>query len=283
MEDTPRPRNWSEKFPGRPCAAPARRHRTSLTHSSGRAGSVRTKIRTTVRQLAGEASRRPGDEVAGVGVRTGSVGSVTSTDRTKGPCDSYSQGPFTYLRIDCATAYGPAPMPAPASWTRMTHVRPRTVRSATGNRPQEMARTCAQLAEPVDESGLSVDGREIPGEVPGNSLRGARQLERPLRLIRARAFRHRPGERPRRPSGQPRHQAVVGRALIAAIVGARRALRVVRSLVHPGQLLHRNAPSLCMNEHFLWTGMRLLWTDRPFPDMSGNSFRKGLCGRPATA
>ena len=214
MEDTPRPRNWSEKFPGRPCAAPARRHRTSLTHSSGRAGSVRTKIRTTVRQLAGEASRRPGDEVAGVGVRTGSVERVTSTpNRTKGPCDSYSQGPFTYLRIDCATAYGPARMPAPASWTRMTHVRPRTVRSATGNRPQEMARTCAQLAEPVDESGLSVDGeKKCPEKFPETPCAGRdnskgpcdSSAQGPFAIVRENIPGGRPANRATRPSSAAR-------------------------------------------------------------------------------
>jgi len=181
VEDTPRPRDWSENFPERPCAAPSRRHRTSPTHSSGSAGSVRTKIRTTARRLAGGASRWPGDEGAGVGVRTGSVGSVTSTGQTKGPCDSYSQGPFTYLRIDCATAYGSAPMPAPACCTRVTRRRPRTVRTAPGNRPQEFARTCAQVAEPVDDPGGPVDGGQVPetnragrhGRVPGDHRAGS--------------------------------------------------------------------------------------------------------------
>ena len=237
VEDTPRPRDWSENFPERPCAAPSRRHRTSPTHSSGSAGSVRTKIRTTARRLAGGASRWPGDEGAGVGVRTGSVGSVTSTGQTKGPCDSYSQGPFTYLRIDCATAYGSAPMPAPACCTRVTRRRPRTVRTAPGNRPQEFARTCAQVTEPVDDPGGPVDD----GQVPEAQSCGAPSLACPATIA--------PG-----------------------------------SAAGPcGDLLHRKPPILLMNERFLWTGMRFLWTDRPFPETPENSFRKGLCARPATA
>ena len=74
-------------------------HRTLLTHSlRGARDSSKQKVRTTKNQLAGDASRRLGDEAAGTGRGERSIGSVTSTGQTKGPWDSYSRGPFTYFR-----------------------------------------------------------------------------------------------------------------------------------------------------------------------------------------
>src|SRR4051812_46191531 len=41
----------------------------------------------------GDPPRQPGDEDAGTGVEGQSIGSVTSTDRPKGPWNSYFRGP----------------------------------------------------------------------------------------------------------------------------------------------------------------------------------------------
>jgi len=84
---------------GRPCAPGVRGHRTSPTPSgNGRRDSSKVRVRTTKNQLAGGASRRLDDEVAGAGADGQSIGSVISTDHLKGPCDSYSQGPFAHFR-----------------------------------------------------------------------------------------------------------------------------------------------------------------------------------------
>src|SRR4051812_34243 len=83
----------------KPCAAGSRGHRTSPTPSgNGRRDSSKTKIHTIANRLAGEWSRRLGDEAAGTGDDETSIGSVTGTGHLKGPCDSYSQGPFAYFR-----------------------------------------------------------------------------------------------------------------------------------------------------------------------------------------
>ena len=135
-----------ENFSESPCGARSGGHRTAPTPSSGRAGSVGTKTCTADHQRAGGSLREPGDEAAGVGATTGSIGSVTSTDQPKGPCDSYSQGPFTYFGIDCATAPGPC--------------------------PQERSGSVHNRAFPVDGQGDSVDAREMPGKDSGNPCAG---------------------------------------------------------------------------------------------------------------
>ena len=53
------------------------------------------RVRTTKSRRAGDASRRLDDEVVGAGIDGMSIGSVISTDHWEGPCDSYSQGPFS--------------------------------------------------------------------------------------------------------------------------------------------------------------------------------------------
>lgn len=82
-----------------PCAPNPLGHRTSPTPSgNGRRDSSETKVHTDANQLAGERTQRQGDDAAGTRDDEMSVGSVTGTDHPKGPCDSYSQGPFTYFR-----------------------------------------------------------------------------------------------------------------------------------------------------------------------------------------
>jgi hypothetical protein len=51
-----------------------------------------TRKRRSTRR--GDSSRRQGDEAAGTSREESPIGSVTGTDHQKGPCDSYSQGPF---------------------------------------------------------------------------------------------------------------------------------------------------------------------------------------------
>jgi hypothetical protein len=78
-----------------PCAPTPAGHRTAPTPSgNGRRDSSETRVHTTKNQLAGDASRRLGDEAAGTGVEEQSIGSVTSTGHQKGPWNSYFRGPF---------------------------------------------------------------------------------------------------------------------------------------------------------------------------------------------
>jgi len=53
-------------------------------------------------------AQRLGDEVAGTGEEELSTGSVTGTGHPKGPCDSYSQGPFSVVRTQRCTQDGRA-------------------------------------------------------------------------------------------------------------------------------------------------------------------------------
>ena len=79
-----------------PCAPRSGGHRTSPTPSgNGERDSSKVRVRTTQSRLAGDTSRRLDDEVAGAGIDERSIGSVISTGHLKGPCDSYSQGPFS--------------------------------------------------------------------------------------------------------------------------------------------------------------------------------------------
>ena len=98
VDDTPR-REFPEIVGESPCAAGRPGHRTSPTHFlRGERDRSETKIRTAEHQLAGDrrggwVTKPPGSES-----KTGSIGSVTGTGQPKGPCDSYSRGPFTYFR-----------------------------------------------------------------------------------------------------------------------------------------------------------------------------------------
>ena len=93
---------YPQKIPRNPCVRAGARHRTSPTLSSGRAGSARRRGSARRTTSLPEDRAGPGDEAVGTGVKAGSIGSVTSTDHPKGPCDSYSRGPFTYF-TDVAT------------------------------------------------------------------------------------------------------------------------------------------------------------------------------------
>ena len=114
------------------CGACFERHRTSLTFSLGERD--QQEERSAPR---GNSWRGLGDEAAGIGLTAGSVGSVTSTGQLKGPCDSYSRGPFAYFRAPTIGSWvSPATLPAPVTCS--------TVRSCPRRRRKASSCTCAR-------------------------------------------------------------------------------------------------------------------------------------------
>ena len=94
---------WNRKNVCETLALPIRRgHRTSPT-PSGKPGGGATRRRGSTRAepACWGVPQRQGDEAAGTRVDEMSIGSVTGTGHPKGPCDSYSQGPFTISGPRC--------------------------------------------------------------------------------------------------------------------------------------------------------------------------------------
>ena len=88
-----------------------------------------------------------GDEASGIGWKAGSIGSVTSTDRKKGPCCSYQRGPFAFFE-KVLRAHVPYDL---------RHGSPHVHERSTGGRPHVDVHRPAHRGAPDREGGLAAD------------------------------------------------------------------------------------------------------------------------------
>ena len=181
VEDTPSPGNPSRMFVRKPLRARSGRHRTCSHALLREAGRLGTRIRTADTSLledrcGSRVTRLPGSER-----EAGSVGSVTSTGQPKGPCDSYSQGPFTYFghRL-CHEGVGPGNVSTGLNWSRSLCItrsfsvdeRRAFLWTAGNGDPEKFPRnSCAAPGDDIERSLTSSSGRA--GSLGDEGLYGA--------------------------------------------------------------------------------------------------------------